>query len=282
MRISACSIKGRGVRLVPALVAIFALLAPASAPATAQSETPSSKWNLPYVPYEGQEGKDVVWVPTPEDLVEKMLDIAEVSPADYLIDLGSGDGRTVIAAARRGLRAHGIEYNPDMVRYAQQRANEAGVADRATFQEADLFESDFSKAQVITMFLLPSINERLRPRLLELKPGTRIVSNSFGMGDWPVDEMVTIDNCSAWCTAMLWVVPAKVGGAWRVGSGELRLDQRFQLFEGSYGGRPISMGRVHGDRIAFFVDGKRYTGTVNGNTIKGQIEGGGSWSATRL
>lgn len=251
-------------------------------PAWPQAETPNSKWNLPYVPYEGQEGKDVVWVPTPEALVEKMLDMADVTAGETVVDLGSGDGRTVIAAAKRGAKARGIEYNPDLVRYARQRANEAGVADQARFEAADIFESDFSDAQVITMFLLPSLNERLRPTLLDLKPGTRIVSNSFGMGDWPVDDMATLDNCSAWCTAMLWVVPAKVGGRWRTDGGdELVLDQRFQLLDGRLGDRPITMARLHGDDIVFFVDGRRYTGTVNGNTISGRSATGGAWSATR-
>ena len=135
-----------------------------------------------YDPQSGQPGKDVVWVPTPDSLVERMLDMAAVGPQDYLIDLGAGDGRTVIAAAQRGLRAHGIEYNPDMVTLAKRRAAAAGVADRASFEQADIFETDFSKAQVLTLFLLPELNERLRPQILELEPGTRVVSNSFAMG----------------------------------------------------------------------------------------------------
>lgn len=269
------------VRRGSGLVALLAVLGAAPAFAQAPAETPSSKWNLPYVPYEGQDGKDVVWVPTPEELVEKMLDIAQVRPDDTLVDLGSGDGRTVIAAARRGLRARGIEYNPDMVRYAQQLAKEAGVAERATFANADIFESDFSDAQVITMFLLPVLNERLRPALLDLKPGTRIVSNSFGMGDWPVDDMVTLENCAAWCTAMLWVVPAKVEGVWKLDRGEVRLDQRFQLVDGSFAGKPISMGRLRGDRLTFLAGGKRHSATVDGGTIRGEIEGGGAWTAVR-
>ncbi|MBM2804776.1 MAG: SAM-dependent methyltransferase [Deltaproteobacteria bacterium] len=146
-----------------------------------------------YEPRVGQAGKDVVWVPTPDELVEKMLDLANVTASDYVIDLGSGDGRTVITAAKRGAQAHGIEYNPEMVELSKRNAAIEKISARATFAKEDLFESDFSKATVITMFLLPQINLKLRPKLLDLKPGTRIVSNSFtmgrrksrGFGSWP-------------------------------------------------------------------------------------------------
>ena len=143
-----------------------------------------------YQPEVGQAGKDVVWVPTPQALVDKMLEMAKVTPKDYVIDLGSGDGRTVITAAKRGSKALGIEYNPDMVELSKRNAAKEGVSDKATFMKADLFESDFSQAQVITMFLLPSINLKLRPKILDLKPGTRIVSNSFDMEEWKPDETV--------------------------------------------------------------------------------------------
>ena len=142
----------------------------------------------PFEPQSGQAGKDVVWVPTPQTLVDKMLDMAKVTPQDFVIDLGSGDGRTVITAAKRGARAMGIEYNPDMVALSERDAKTAGVTDKATFVKADLFESDFSKATVVTMFLLPSINLKLRPKILDMKPGTRIVANSFNMEDWEADE----------------------------------------------------------------------------------------------
>ncbi|HET8563525.1 MAG TPA: class I SAM-dependent methyltransferase, partial [Candidatus Binatia bacterium] len=138
----------------------------------------------PYEPRVGQEGKDVVWVPTPQELVEKMLDMGKVTPKDYVIDLGSGDGRTVISAAKRGARALGIEYNPEMVDLSKRNAAKEGISDKANFVKADLFESDFSQATVITMFLLPDINLKLRPKILDLKPGTRIVSNTFTMGEW--------------------------------------------------------------------------------------------------
>src|SRR5574341_2301880 len=186
-----------------------------------------------YEPQVGQEGKDVVWVPTPQALVDKMLDIAKVTPKDYVIDLGSGDGRTVITAAKRGSKALGIEYNPDMVELSKRNAAAEGVSDKASFVKADLFESDFSQAQVITMFLLPSINVKLRPKILDLKPGTRIVSNSFDMEDWKPDRTENAEGCSNWCTAHLWIVPAKVGGTWKLPQGELAIKQTFQMIAGT-------------------------------------------------
>src|SRR5690349_19089770 len=177
------------------------------APAWAQTATSS------FQPEVGQPGKDVVWVPTPQVLVDKMLDMAKLTPKDYLMDLGSGDGRTVITAAKRGARATGIEYNPEMVKLSQSNAKNAGVGERAEFRKADLFETDLSKATVITMFLLPDINLKLRPKLLKLKPGTRVVSNTFTMGDWKPDETSSPKNCdSSWCTALLWIIPAQVAG----------------------------------------------------------------------
>src|SRR5262244_1906615 len=175
-----------------------------------------------YEPSVGQEGKDVVWVPTPQALVDKMLDMAKVTPKDYVIDLGSGDGRTVITAAKRGAKALGIEYNPDMVELSKRNAAKEGVSDKAQFVKADLFESDFSKAQVITMFLLPSINLKLRPRILDLKPGTRIVSNTFDMDKWEPDETAEIspaEGCTSYCKAHLWIVPAKIAGTWKLPDG---------------------------------------------------------------
>ncbi len=172
----------------------------------------------PYEPQSGQAGKDVVWVPTPQVLVDKMLDMAKVTAADFVMDLGSGDGRTVITAAQRGATAIGIEYNPDMVELSKRNAAAAGVTAKATFVKADLFETDLSKASVITMFLLPDINLKLRPKILDLKPGTRVVSNSFTMDDWEADETATItENCTSWCTAYFWLVPVKVEGTWQLG-----------------------------------------------------------------
>ena len=182
-----------------------------------------------YEPHVGQDGKDVVWVPTCQALVDKMLDMAKVTPKDYVIDLGSGDGRTVITAAKRGARALGIEYNPDMIALSKRNAVREGVTDKAQFKEADLFESDFSEATVITMFLLPTINLKLRPKILDLKPGTRIVSNSFTMDDWKADETATVysqtEDCGNYNTAYFWIVPAKVEGTWTLPQGRLTLKQ---------------------------------------------------------
>jgi SAM-dependent methyltransferase len=237
-----------------------------------------------YEPQVGQEGKDVVWVPTPQALVDKMLDMAKVTPKDYVIDLGSGDGRTVITAAKRGAKAHGIEYNPDMVELAKRNAAKEGVSDKATFVKADLFESDFSQAQVITMFLLPSINLKLRPKILDLKPGTRIVSNSFDMEEWKPDETANAEGCSNWCTAYLWIVPAKVGGTWKLPDGDLTLKQTFQMISGTLKSgnviAPIN-GKLNGDQITFTAGEGQYSGRVNGNSMEGSLKSGGKWKATR-
>lgn len=270
---------GRGsTRKLAALCAILFAGAWLASPVTAQ-EKPQT-----YTPQSGQAGKDVVWVPTPQALVDRMLDMAKVTPQDYLIDLGSGDGRTVITAAQRGLKAHGIEYNPDMVALAKREAAKAGVSDRATFEKADLFQSDFSKAQVITLFLLPSINEKLRPQILNLAPGTRVVSNTFEMGDWEPEETSTVGgDCTSYCKALLWIVPAKVGGTWKVGDQPLTLTQTYQKLSGTLGSAPISNAKMLGNQISFTVNGAQYTGTVNGTSMSGTITGGsgGTWSATK-
>src|SRR6266480_5817628 len=207
-----------------------------------------------YEPHVGQEGKDVIWVPTPQSLVDKMLDMAKVTPKDYVIDLGSGDGRTVITAAKRGSKALGIEYNPDMVEVSKRNAAKEGVTDKASFMKADLFESDFSQAQVITMFLLPSINIKLRPKILNLKPGTRVVSNTFDMEDWKPDESATVEGCTNWCTAHLWIVPAKVDGTWKTPQGDSVIKQSFQNITGTLkngnAATPIT-GKLHGSEISF-------------------------------
>ena len=240
-----------------------------------------------YEPRVGQAGKDVVWVPTPDELVEKMLDLANVTASDYVIDLGSGDGRTVITAAKRGAQAHGIEYNPEMVELSKRNAAIEKISARATFAKEDLFESDFSKATVITMFLLPQINLKLRPKLLDLKPGTRIVSNSFTMGEWQEDESAsTDDNCTGWCTALLWIVPAKVEGVWQLAQGELTLKQSYQFISGSLKSgneiTPIAAGKLKGGHILFNAGGVLFVGEVNGNTMQGTVSTGGRWSAARV
>ena len=238
----------------------------------------------PFEPTVGQAGKDVVWVPTPQALVNKMLDMAKVTPSDFLMDLGSGDGRTVITAAKRGVKAMGIEYNPDMVALSIKNAAAAGVSDKATFVKADIFETDFSKATVITLFLLPDLNLRLRPKILDMTPGTRIVSNSFRMEAWEPDDTATVsEDCVSWCTALFWIVPAKVEGTWQTAQGDLTLSQQFQVITGTLGGKPISSGRLRGSEITFTMGGAQYTGQVKGSSMQGTIKGGisPSWSATK-
>src|SRR5258706_13839907 len=203
------------------------LLAAFCAAAFAQAQKAPAAASPVYEPSSGQEGKDVVWVPTPQILVDKMLDMAKVTPRDFVMDLGSGDGRTVITAAKRGARALGVEFNPDMVALSRRNAAKAGVSDKAIFVEADIFRSDLSPATVITLFLLTDLNLKLRPTILTLKPGTRIVSNTFRMGDWEPDQTVEL-GCDTYCTAYLWIVPARVEGRWKTAQGELALKQEFQ------------------------------------------------------
>ena len=238
-----------------------------------------------FVPQPGQPGKDVVWVPTPPELVEKMLDLAAVTPQDFVMDLGSGDGRNVIGAAKRGAQAVGVEFNPNMVTLSKKNAADAGVSDKATFVEGDMFVADISKANVLALFLLPSNMLQLRQKFLDLRPGSRIVSNTFGIEGWTPDETVTLtSDCSAWCTALLWIVPAKVNGRWRIGQDELALTQNFQMVTGTLGGRDISDGRLRGDQIRFTVGAVEYTGTVAGDRIQGMVRGGGPagmFTATR-
>jgi precorrin-6B methylase 2 len=273
----------RHVRRSLLVVCLLFAAVPAFAQATQGVKPPS------FQPQVGQGGKDVVWVPTPQALVDKMLDMAKVTPQDFVMDLGSGDGRTVITAAKRGARALGIEYNPDMVALSIQNAAREGVSDRAQFVKADLFETDLSKATVITMFLLPDINLKLRPKILDLEPGTRIVSNSFTMEDWAADETATVGGgCSTWCTALLWIVPAKVGGVWTLPNGELTLDQQFQMVSGTLRtgseSTRVAAGRLRGRQIVFTVGNTQYTGTVNGATMDGTATTGTTstrWTATR-
>lgn len=251
-------------------VALALCFASASAPAQQTQTQPST-----YQPSVGQAGKDVVWVPTPQVLVDKMLDIAKVTPNDYVIDLGSGDGRTVITAAKRGARALGMEFNPEMVELAQRSAEQEGVAGRARFAKQDLFEADLSQATVITMFLLPDINLKLRPKLLELKPGTRVVSNTFTMGEWTPDERVELDReagCNtSWCTALLWIVPAQVGGTHEIPQGKLSIKQTFQMLSGTLQseGKMIPVeGKVLGNQVSLNAGGRELRGTINGKRLE--------------
>ena len=239
---------------------------------------PQAQATATYKPEVGQPGKDVVWVPTPQALVDTMLDMAKVTPQDLVMDLGSGDGRTVITAAKRGITAIGVEYNPDMVQLSKNAAAAEGVSGKATFVQADLFKTDLSKATVITMFLLPQINLQLRPTILSLKPGTRVVSNSFDMAEWEPDERRTLgpEGCTSWCTAMLWIVPAKVQGTWKTPQGNLTLTQTFQMLSGTLGSTPIT-GKMTGDQITFNAGSTTYNGRVSGDTIQGS-----NWTASRI
>jgi len=232
----------------------------------------------PYQPQLGQDGKNVVWVPTADTMVAQMLDMANVGGADYVIDLGSGDGRTVIAAARRGARAHGVEFNPDMVELSRRNAEAAGVSRLATFQKGDLFEADLSKATVVTMFLMEWINLKLRPALLRLEPGTRIVSNTFTMEDWEPDEAFQVtDRCDNYCKALLWIVPGDAAGTWQLSPGTLRLTQAFQEVSGTLAAwgatRPVT-GRLRGKRLTFAVAGSDYDALITGNTMEGTVTTG--------
>ena len=265
---------------------VLAVVVAATSAACAQSPPKDG-----YEPQVGQQGKDVVWVPTPQALVDRMLSLGKVTPQDFLVDLGSGDGRTVITAAKRGTRALGIEYNPDMVELSRRNAEKAGVAGRVEFKRADLFATDFSDATVVTMFLLPDINIRLRPKILDMKPGTRIVSNSFTMGDWKWDQSVTAspaEGCTSYCTAYLWIVPAKVAGTWQTPQGTLSLEQDYQNVSGTLtsNGRAVQLsgGKLVGDQLTFSAGGTTYSGRVNGERIDGSMKAGAQssqWRATR-
>lgn len=254
---------------------------------------PKPAANAEFQPYSGQPGKDVVWVPTPESVVNKMLDLAKLTPQDFLVDLGSGDGRTVITAAKRGVRAMGVEYNPDMVTISNREAARAGVTDKVKFVNGDIFATDFSQATILTMYLLPSLNVRLRPTVLDMKPGTRVVSHAFNMAEWEPDETANVDGRQAF----LWLVPAKVGGNWTLQlagqARELALQQTFQMLSGSLKAGPESMAisdaRVRGEEIRFAVVEKgvkrEFTGRALGNSMFGTARAVGqpdvTWSASR-
>ena len=267
--------------LVPALFLALCLRTALAAEVAPQAETP-------FEPVSGQAGKDVVWVPTPPVLVEKMLDLAKVTPADYVMDLGSGDGRNIIAAAKRGARALGVEYNPDMVKLSERMAAKEGVAGKARFIEGDMYEADISQATVLALFLLPENLDRLVQKFLDLKPGSRIVLNTFGITGWAADRVENAGgDCGQWCEALLYIVPAKVAGQWRLPQGTLTLEQRYQVLSGSLdsaGKRTeIADGRMDGDRIRFTAGGIQYTGKVSKDTIEGNTASGAPqpWTATR-
>jgi hypothetical protein len=266
-----------------------------AATALALAGTAHAQTKKEFEPVVGQEGKDVIWVPTPQTLVEKMLEMAKTTPKDYVVDLGSGDGRTVITAAKKyGVQALGIEYNADMVALSKRNAEKEGVTDRAQFLQGDIFQTDFSKATVLTLYLLPTLNVKLRPTILNMKPGTRVVSHAFTMDDWQPDQIDTSEGR----TAYLWIVPAKVEGTWHWGKHELTLQQHFQQVEGLIRAdskvAQFRNARLHGDRLSFSVieySGMGnvqhdYAGRVSGDTVEGTVrrsDGGGEekWTAKR-
>jgi hypothetical protein len=282
------SLKLPAARLFTTLLAAAALALPGSAMAQSTEFTPQV----------GQEGKDVIWVPTPQALVEKMLDMAKLTAQDIHYDLGSGDGRTVITAAKRGAQAVGVEYNPDMVALSERAAAKEGVSAKAKFINGDIFQTDFSHATVVTLYLLPSLNVKLRPTILKMKPGTRVVSHAFTMDEWQPDQTENVEGR----TAYLWIVPAPVEGTWRwngSGSGpkqfQVRLRQQFQKVEGeaTLDGKPGQLRdiKLAGDQISFTVldaSGLRrdFSGRVTGDSMQGVAKaldssGEAKWSATR-
>ena len=249
----------------------------------------------PYEPQVGQAGKDVIWVPTPDEVVDRMLSMAQVKPNDIVYDLGAGNGKIAIAAAKKfGATATGIEYNPDMAKHAQGNVVAAGVQNKARILQGDIFATNFSEATVVTMYLLPGLNMKLRPTLLAMRPGTRVVSHSFTMEDWEADEISSMDGRRAY----FWVVPANVGGGWTLETGseknDIAFEQRFQKIEGSVG-LGLTQGGLRNPRLSGFnisfawVDNNGVLRNYNGRVINGKMEGSwrgdngteGRWVATK-
>jgi len=235
---------------------------------------------------------DVVYIPTPQEVVDRMLEMADVKKGEFLIDLGSGDGRIPVTAAKKyGARGFGVDINPERVREAEANAQREGVTDQVEFRVQNLYDTDIGKADVLSMYLLSQINLNLRPRILDLRPGVRVVSHAFDMGEWAPDRQDTV----GYRRVFLWIVPAKVGGTWQLSSGDvsgsLDLDQSFQQFGGvaRFGKdtATVQEGWLRGARVSFAVEinGQRRTfvGTVNGDRIDGIAaeSGGTGWVATR-
>jgi SAM-dependent methyltransferase len=250
----------------------------------------------PYEPQVGQQGKDVIWVPTPDEIVERMLRMAQTTPNDYVVDLGAGDGKIAIMAAKKfGAKSLGIEYNPEFAKFAQENVVKSGVADKARVQQGDIFATDFKSATVLTMYLLPALNLKLRPTILTMRPGTRVVSHSFTMDDWEADEISSVDGRRAY----FWVVPANVQGTWKISlpggdSPEVTFDQKFQKIEGHVQLGTLQGGlreaRLSGPNITFaYVDSagvkRSFSGRVNGNAMEGTLRADngteGRWVATK-
>ena len=271
------------MRIFAICYSLFVLATPALAQPPAAQQ--------PFEPKPGQPGKDVVWVPSPPDMVNKMMELGQVTAKDFVIDLGSGDGRNVIAAAKLGARSLGVEYNPDMVALSRRLAREAGVGDKAQFVEADMYEYDISRATVMALFLLPVNMNRLAPKFFNLAPGSRIVGNTFGIDGWEPDARVTLppaSQCESWCEALLWIVPAKIAGTWTMPNGSMTLTQEYQSVQGTItiGGQAqtVVMGRLKGEELTFVAGGLTYKGIARGNTITGSVttpKGDVPWTATR-
>jgi SAM-dependent methyltransferase len=239
----------------------------------------SARQTKPYEPVPGQAGKDVVWVPSPPDMVDLMMRMAKIGPNDLVIDLGSGDGRNVIAAAKRGAKAIGVEFNPEMVALSRRLAQEAGVDEKAQFVEADMYTYDISKATAMALFLLPVNMNKLAPKFFNLAPGSRIVANTFGIDGWQPDFRETLPNtseCESWCEALLWIVPAKVDGTWTMGNGSMTLKQDHQVLQGATttagAAQPIA-GKLLGNEITFTAGGAQYKGVVSSDAraIEGTV-----------
>ncbi len=249
-----------------------ALLCLALLSAAASAQTPVTQKT--YEPTVGQAGKDAVWVPTSLPMVERMLDHAKVTPQDFVMDLGSGDGRTIITAAKRGARGLGVEFNPDLVEYSKRQAAAQGVGDKAMFVQGDMYAADISKATVLALFLLPSNLEKLKDRFLALPAGTRIVANTFWISDWTPDDTVMLkEGCENWCTSHLFIIPGKAEGKWKLPDGVLALTQKYQMIEGTYtgadGASVPAKGRMRGNDFTILVGDSQYAGTVNGSRIEG-------------
>ena len=267
--------------LVRALVA-FIITAGCIRPATAQTKEE-------FVPFSGQPGKDVVWVPSPEETVARMMQVGKVTAQDFVIDLGSGDGRNVIAAAKLGARGLGVEYNNDMVELSRRIAAKEGVAQQAQFVQGDMYQADFSKATVLALFLLPSNLLVLRDKIFNMPPGTRVVLNTFAIDGWTPDEQTTVENCTQWCNVMLNIVPAKIAGTWRASSpaGDLSLTQEYQMVSGTFksatGQTTPVKGRLRGNEVTLTAEGQaEFRGVVKGTTIEGAQQPIGGGPATAL
>lgn len=235
-----------------------------------------------YTPVQGQAGKDVIWIPTPEGLIDKMLTAAKVTDKDKLFDLGAGDGIIAITAARKyGAQSVGIEYNPDMAQFARRKVAEAGMNDKVRIITGDIFQEDFSSATVVTLYLMPHLNMKLRPTLLKMKPGTRVVSHAFTMGDWEPDETMSFNHTQGY----FWVVPAQIDGSWVMngfdgGPIRVNLSQSFQNIGGTLtrGGQSFAMlgAKLRGDEVKFqFITPDRkvhaFSGRVEGGRLTGKV-----------